>query len=408
MLTSLFRIMIPSTVQRGGLCALLLVLAAVLLLPGDSAGSEKPYGLPPADDATYIPQLGGLLNKKLTNHYGQMKDLAECIVLRGSSVKEGKVSVPAGGFFYASSTSMDARPLRSDPFLILGETSYLLALKTAQVTQRKVALKKRDKALLNNRGYRLWFDYATDHYGRPYGEFAVIAPSGGWQLEMPVSSSFPEPAKARDLKLREGINPQQLPFFLTSTYTFGATRLKTEKLTHENAVFSEVRYPVIEEAVFSLARPYVIGIHQESFRWWRNKRIYTYRKENGILVQVRNWTGGKVLASKLLVPVTEQEYKVTDSDKFSLTDFDLDMHIELVVNPDMFKGSDWVPWFNDAPFGWEKGTISLMVYHCLVKLKNGEPWPRDNRYIVGLEAEQMSGMLKRVVLENKDPFVLTR
>ena len=48
-----------------------------------------------------------------------------------------------------------------------------------------------------------------------------------------------------------------------------------------------------------------------------------------------------------------------------------------------------------------------MIYHDLVKLKDGEPWPRDNRYIVGLEAEQMSGMLKRVVLENKEPFVLT-
>ena len=122
---------------------------------------------------------------------------------------------------------------------------------------------------------------------------------------------------------------------------------------------------------------------------------------------MRNWTGGKVLASKLLVPVTEQEYKVTDIDKMALTDFDLDMHIELVVNPDLFKGSDWVPWTSDAPYGWEKGTISLMIYHDLVRLKDGEPWPRDKRYIVRLEAEQMSGMLKRVVLENKDPFVLS-
>ena len=72
----------------------------------------------------------GLLNKTLRNHYGQEKELAECIVLRGSKVKEGKVSVPAGGLFYASSTSLDAKPLRSDPFLILGETSYLLSLKT--------------------------------------------------------------------------------------------------------------------------------------------------------------------------------------------------------------------------------------------------------------------------------------
>ena len=97
------------------------------------------------------------------------------------------------------------------------------------MTKQNVALKKRDKVLLDDKGYRLWFDYATDHYGKPYGEFAVMAPSGGWQSEMPVSSSFPEPEQARALKLKEGINPQQVPFFLTSDYTFGATRLVNQE-----------------------------------------------------------------------------------------------------------------------------------------------------------------------------------
>ncbi|MBE0557095.1 MAG: hypothetical protein IH628_07660, partial [Proteobacteria bacterium] len=269
------------------------------------------------------------------------------------------------------------------------------------------ALKTRDKMLLDDKGYRLWFDYSTDHYGKPYGEFAVMAPSGGWQSELPVSSSFPEPEQVRALKLKEGINPQQEPFFLTSDYAYGATRLVTKKLTHDDALFSEVKYPVIQEAVFSLDRPYVIGIQQESYRWWRNKRIYAFRKENGILVEIRNWTGNKVLASKLLRPATQQEYKVTDQDKMTLTDFDLDMHIELVVDPSWFKGSDFAPWATDVRFGWTHGTISFMIYHDLVRLKDGEPWPRDNRYIVGLEAESMTGMLKRVVLENKEPFELT-
>lgn len=397
----------PAPFRRGWLFALLFAFLLGIGLAGYAAASETPHGLPPADDATYIPQLAGLLNKKLTNHYGEQKDLAECIVLRGSHVKDGKISVPAGGFFYASSTSMDARPLKSDPFIILGRTSYLLSLKTGQVSRKDVALGKRDKVLMDEQGYRLWFDYATDHYGKPYGEFAVMAPSGGWQSEFPVSSSFPEPELAKTQNLKVGINPQQLPFYLTKTYEYGATKLTAKKITHNDAVFEEVKYPVIQEAVFSLDRPYVIGIQQESFRWWRNKRIYAYRKYDGIQVEVRNWTGSKVLASKLLLPLTSQEYKATDPERMSLTDLDLDMHIEVVVQPSWFKGSDWAPWHNDVPYGWTEGTVSLLIYHDLVKLKNGEPWPRDNRYIVGLEAEQMSGFLKRVVLENKESFVLT-
>jgi hypothetical protein len=184
MLNQILLIIKPARFRRKLLLPLL--FAVSLLLPVCSIGAETPHGLPPSDDATYIPELAGLLNKNLRNHYGEKKDLAECIVLRGSSIKEGKVSVPAGGFFYASSTSLDARPLKSDPFIILGETSYLLSLKTGQVTKQDVTLKKRDKVLLDDKGYRLWFDYATDHYGKPYGEFAVMAPSGGWQLEMPV------------------------------------------------------------------------------------------------------------------------------------------------------------------------------------------------------------------------------
>ena len=407
MLKRILSIRKPAPLRRELFLSFLFVLSFSILISGYASASETPHGLPPADDATYIPQLSGLLNKTLRNHYGEKKDLAECIVLRGSHIKDGQITVPAGGFYYASSTSMDARPLRSDPFIILGETSYLLSLKTSQVTKKDVALNKRDKVLLDERGYRLWFDYATDHYGKPYGEFTVMAPSGGWQSEMPVSSSFPEPELAKTFNLKEGINPQQVPFYLTGHYEYGATKLVTKKITHKDAVFAEVKYPLIDEAVFSLDRPYVIGIQQESFRWWRNKRIYAYRKADGILVEVRNWTGGKVLASKLLQPITSQDYKVTDCDKMTLTDFNLDMHIEIVVNPSWFKGSDWIPWSTDVPFGWTEGSVSLMIYHDLVRLKTGEPWPNDKRYMVGLEAEPMSGMLKRVVLENKDPFVLT-
>jgi hypothetical protein len=109
----------------------------------------------------------------------------------------------------------------------------------------------------------------------------------------------------------------------------------------------------------------------------------------------------------LLVPATQQQYKVEDQDKMSLTDFRLDLHIELIVDPSWNKGSDYAPWVNDVPYGWKEGTISFAIYHDLVKLKDGDPWPRDNRYVVRLEPNLMTGMLKRVVLENKDAFELS-
>jgi hypothetical protein len=386
----------------------LLGFILLVITPFASSADENPRGLPPAENATYIPQLGGILNRTLLNHYGQKKDLAECIVLRGSAVKDAKVQVPAGGLIYASSTTEDARPLMRDPFLILGEEAYLLSMKTSSETKTNVKVESGGKALLDPSGYRIWYENSTDHYGKPYGEFPLVPPSGGWQVELPVSTFFPTPDTAKNLQLNSGINPQQKEFFMAGTSLYGLTQMQLSGITRDEATFSKIEYPRITEAVFSLDSPYVVEVRQESYRWYWNKRIYAYRKQNGILVEVRNWTGQKVLASKLLVPATQQEYKVEDQDRMSLTSFELDMHIELVVDPSWYKGSDYAPWANDAPYGWKDGVISFAIYHDLLKLKDAEPWPRDDRYLVRLEPNLMTGMLKRIVLENRNSFELSR
>jgi hypothetical protein len=381
--------------------------AALLFMAVFSFGDENPRGLAPVRDATYMPDLGGILNKTYHNQYGQKRDLSECIVLRGSKIRDGKAHVPAGGLFYSSETSYDARPFMREPFLILGEHTYLLRSTHKKVIKRNVEVEKGGKVLLDPAGYRLWFDYATDHYGKPYGEFALISPSGAWPHEWSISTSFPKPDEAKEMSLHDGIHPQLKSFFMSDTYLYGLTKLMAEKIDFDSALFSMIEYPTITEAVFSMDRPWVVDVYQESFRWYGNKRIYTYRKENGVLVEIRNWTGKKVLASKLLKPATQQEYKVANQDDYCLTDFDLDIHIELIVNPDYLKGSDFAPWANDVPYGWTEGTFSLAIYDDLVRVEDGKPWPKDERYIVRLEADYKTGMLKRLVLENKDPFVLS-
>jgi len=172
------------------LIGLMAILA--LALPSLSLGEESPRGLDPWRDATYMPELGGLLNKTKHNQYGQKRDLAECIVLRRSRIKDGKAYVAEGGLYYASDTSYDARPLMRDPMLILGEHCYLLRLKNERTVKRNIYVKKGEKALVDPSGYRMWFDYSTDHYMKPYGEFALIAPSGGWPHEWPISTDLPQ------------------------------------------------------------------------------------------------------------------------------------------------------------------------------------------------------------------------
>jgi hypothetical protein len=385
-------------------------ICLVLLMLGGwpfpaSAEEVNPRGQWPVYDATYFPELGGLRNEAYYNQYGQERKLSECLVLRESTVKDGNVTVPAGSLFYAAETSYDARPLMRDPFLILGEHAYLVRSTHHKVVKTDVHVKKRGRALLDPSGYRLWYDYATDHYEKPYGEFALISPSGAWPHEWPLSTSFPEPETVKNMKLQEGLQPQQKNFFMGSTYIYGSTVLVAKGIGFNEAVFSTVEYPAISEAIFSMERPYTCNIRQESYRWYGTKRIYAFRKENGVLVEVRDWTGKKVLASKLLVPSTQQEYHIEDQEKMCLTRLDLDLHIELIVEPSWKRYSDFSPWTTGVPYGWENGTVACAIYNDLVKVEDGKPWPRDERYIVRLEPDLETGMLKRLVLENREPIV---
>ena len=118
MLNKLLRITRPLPLRQGGLLSILiLLLSLTMMLPGYSSGADRPHGLPPADDATYIPQLGGLLNKTLRNHYGQEKELAECIVLRGQHRKGGQGLGPGRRPFLClfHITGRKASPERSFP-----------------------------------------------------------------------------------------------------------------------------------------------------------------------------------------------------------------------------------------------------------------------------------------------------
>ena len=381
-------------------------VAAFVMFSGVAAAENNIRGLDPAIDASYIPELSGLLNKTAHNQYGQKRNLAECIVLRKSELKDSSIHVPAGGLYYASDTSYDARPLMRDPFLVLGEHCFLLTSVNKKMVKTDFHVKKGKKGLLDPSGYRIWFEFSTDHYLKPYGEFALISPAGGWPHRWPLSTSFPHAKTARTLNLEEGIQPQQKEFFMNDSYIYGATKLVAEKITFDEAIFSRVEYPTISEVVFSMDRPYTCSVRQESFRWYKNKRIYAFRKETGVLVEVRDWTGKKVLASKLMTPSTQQEYKVAMLDQMSLTDFDLDMHIELIVEPSWEKYSDFAPWHTAVPYGWEDGTINFAIYDDLLKVEDGKPWPRDDRYLVRLEANLETGNLKRFVLENREPFVL--
>lgn len=47
-----------------------------------------------------------------------------------------------------------------------------------------------------------------------------------------------------------------------------------------------------------------MDLRQEDYRWYGTKRIYAFRRPEGFLVRVTDWTGNTVLGEKLVRPLT--------------------------------------------------------------------------------------------------------
>ena len=391
----------------------LLFLAPSLLcwlaFPWLSWSAEDPHGLSPAEDMVFIPHLHGLKNKSYRNHSGQEKRLSEAIVLRESEVAKGQALVPPGGLFYLSETEGQAEPLMGDPFLILGEHAYLVDLVSGDHLFKGIKVGKGEKVPIGNSGYRLWFDYATDHYEKPYAQLALVSPSGGWPLEFPIASVFPGREGVRQLQVRDGYNEQLKPFFLDKAYLYGASQFVAKNIGFESADFESIKFPMISEATFSMHRPIVLEVRQEDYRFYFDKRIYAFRRPDGFLVRVTNFTGTKIYAEKMIKPITTQGYKtlVSEKDKYHLTIPELDIRIEIKGHPSVLKHSDFVPWSSGHSHGFSKGTLSFVVYRRLIRVQNGAPWPLDKRYRVLLEPNLMGGMLQRLVIENANPITFS-
>ncbi|MFZ5813339.1 MAG: hypothetical protein ACOY4F_14975 [Thermodesulfobacteriota bacterium] len=388
-------------------------IAIVLLLAlglggGAALCAPDPHGLPPAEDMAYMPHLAGLRNKTFHNDNGEKKALSEAVALRGSAIKDGKATVPAGGLFYLSETAGDAAPFAGDPFLVLGEHAILVDLETGTHEIKGLSLQQGEKVPVGDTGYRLWFDYATDHYERPYGEIALIAPSGGWPLEMPVSSVFPGREGVRDLKVAEGFGEQIKPFFLDRTYLYGATKVVTKDFDFKKAEFESIRFPAIRSATFSMTRPILLDVRQEDYRLYFDKRIYAFRRPDGFLVRVTDLGGRTILGEKLIRPVTAQGYKtmMRERDKYHLTLPEQDIRIEIKIEPDFAQNSDFLPWSGSKSHGFQQGTLRFVVYRNLLTVRHGEAWPLDPRYKALLEPRLLTGMLQRLVIENAQPFSL--
>lgn len=386
----------------------LLALAWVWAAPPPALAApatDDPHGLAPAGDMVFMPHLAGLRNKTYRDQYGNSNALSEAIVLRGSSIKDGRVTVPAGGLFYISETAKDAKPLVRDPFLVLGEHAYLVDLDTRTRVVRDVKVKRGDRVMLEDTGYRLWFDYATDHFEKPYAEFALISPSGGWPLEFPVSTAFPGREEVRKVEVqRPGHNPQIKEFFLDREYFLGASCYKAKRIDFKSAEFEEIRFPEITRATFSMTRPLALEVRQEDYRLYLDKRIYAFRRPDGLLVRVTDLWGEKVLGEKLIRPVTAQGYqdRMDAKDSHHLTIPEEDLRIEIMVHSTVLKHSDFTPWSTGKSHGYKNGFLAFIIYRNLITAEHGRPWPLDSRYRVMLEPNAKTGMLQRLVLENAD------
>ncbi|MEG2172992.1 MAG: hypothetical protein RRY29_07000 [Desulfovibrionaceae bacterium] len=147
------------------------VLATMLTLTVCSTAQATAQGpvvmTSPAKDAAVLAKMPGLVNnKKEKTLSGLSRTINDGVVIRQSSIKDGKIIIPAGGL-YTTARSENWHPFDAEPITIAGKMFYVITDQYTRDVVRNVSFKKNQIIPLNankTRGMQLSMIEA-DTYG---------------------------------------------------------------------------------------------------------------------------------------------------------------------------------------------------------------------------------------------------
>jgi hypothetical protein len=372
--------------QRGSramrlLVALSMVTVLMLALVGPAAaqGPVSAVRGAPAKDGAIVNNMAGFPIVESSDRISALERMGpEGVIIRNSTIKDGKIIIPPGGIYYTIRTGGARFPLTNHPVLVLGKTYYVGGVDIKCGVKRDFEIKLKEAVPF---GGDWGLDYAVEltSIGSSWGltktaaaTFSILKPSGNYYgTTFPASGAADYARSAEDglagKPLAPGYNYQDDPISGGKS-----TWIIVKTVEKDKAFISEVGACLVATSeIGDKAYTYSLGTGQ-SGDLGKYKAKVTALDNAGMTVKVAIVSADmteKILAEKTLGPITAQMLARIGSSSDDYTKLQLKYE-------DVMVGLDAL----NAPFA-TSGKVNLVGVSGLIAMTQGAPFPLDPKWV---------------------------
>lgn len=367
------------TLSRRLLAVLSMTTILALIMVGTAAAQTIPQGSAnqgsPAPDCAVVTSMpgfpvvkaGSLIEPELTLQN-------EGIVIRQSSIKDGKIIIPPFGIYYTVRTSSWRWPLVNYPVLLMGKTYYLADVRHNFVKKTDFVVKKGERVPYGLGLSSLELSSIGTSWGptsmNQDASFQVLKPSGNYYgASWDVSTGSPFARSTVDAltgKPGEG----QTWFQADSLASTGTGYLIAKEVGPQSATVAEWvvnEITAVDIAPIAISKTLALN---ETMDLGKYKVKVTALDSAAKTAKVAIMDGDKVAAEQTLGPVTDKLVSL-----FPSVDTDLDTLMLKHENVQVGLPAYATP-FKTA------GKVLLVGYADVIKMKVTEPFPLDPKFVM--------------------------
>lgn len=365
---------------------------AALLLTGFCSGAmaaeqERAVMQSPAKDAAMVAKLSGLVNNhKAKTLTGQPRTVNDGVVIRKSSIRDGKIVIPPSGL-YVTVRSTNWHPFDSEPIMLAGKPYFAITDAYTQDVVRNVTMKLNQIVPSNANKSRGWQLTALDP--SPYGikgaysaVFKILKTTGNYYGDdFPVyqgpmiSNSAADGTLAKGSKLAEGhtvptaANKISEVINGTNVATVGRSFVVVDEITPTEVKVRELTTDSNSTLWVSPTEP-VVGQYAkgDKFKVGSTDVEVTAVTPNSATVTLKDSAG---VVTKTFGPLTAEN---TNWTPMSMS------QRELFWTPSK-KGDAIVHLNINAADPIADGKVKLVAFTDVLALSDGNAWPSDPRFL---------------------------
>ncbi len=359
---------------------LLLIVLLVGLMAAPLAYAEDPViGKSPARDATFVATMEGFdtVNAK---SFVRAISMQEGLVIRQSSVKDGKVIIPPSGLYYTTRASL-AKALQGDQILVLGKLYYLVDYTTHLDVVKDVTMKVGECAPMGD-GSKCWelSSISKSYAGQiPAATFQILKPSGNYYgtsfrvstdpLLVPASALIWGSKNPKGSLLPGEPTDWQNTYYDFNVATSGQSYVVADKVTGTEAHLLDAATGAIDSMLLTATAPVTatVGVGKTMDVGAYKVRVAKLDAE-AKTVDIEILSGDKVETTATFGPVTDSLMAYLPEDelargKVSLTYKDMHVHLNIFGTP------------------FSKDGAALVGYTDLFEVTNPGEWPTDAKFL---------------------------